>query len=98
GAWGNAIETDTLNFFRIIDCCNPWSQRRLGGDECTETFAKRHFCHGAEIIGSHSATQTARCDNLQHAKHREWPQPSPRPSLPGIHRIPTTLSCVMRCQ
>jgi hypothetical protein len=65
--WGDAVETNALNFFRIIDCPNPWNRRRLSRDECAETFAKRHFCHCAEIIGSHSATQTARCDNLQHA-------------------------------
>src|SRR5947207_13637322 len=66
-AWGDAVETDSLNFFRIIDRRNPWSWGRLGGDECAETFAERHLCHHAEIIGSGSATQTARCGNLKPA-------------------------------
>src|SRR5207248_8102058 len=40
-AWGNAVETDALNFFRIIDRRNCWSWRGLRGNECAETFAER---------------------------------------------------------
>src|SRR5205814_9098716 len=66
-AWGDAIETDSLNFFRIIDRRNLWSRGGLRGDERAETFAERQVCHLAESLGSDSETLTARSGNLKHA-------------------------------
>src|SRR5436305_12932319 len=82
-AWGDAIETDSLNFFRIIDRRNRWGWGRLRGDERAETFAARQFCHRAETIGSDAATQTARCGHLRQALHRTRPRRSTGPYPTG---------------
>ena len=52
--WRDAVETDLPNFFGMIIGQGSNSRRRcrLSGNERAETFAKRHFCHRAEIIGT----------------------------------------------